>query len=116
MIDLTAMTNLAYIQSRAHYMQAIHLGLATKHFVSHMTCCLCQAQAYGAKNYDLVGHVWQRAMIILGLVCFPICGILLAIEKLLLLGGQTAAVAAMTAAYVRWAVPVHAHEGLLAWQ
>lgn len=65
---------------------------------------LC-GQAYGAKNYDLVGHVWQRAMIILGLVCIPICGMLLAIEKLLLLGGQTAAVAAMTAAYVRWSLP-----------
>ena len=62
-------------------------------------------QAFGAKSYDLVGHVWQRAMIILGLVCIPICGILLAAEKLLLLGGQTPAVAAMTAAYVRL-VPV----------
>lgn len=61
---------------------------------------LC-GQAFGAKNYDLVGHVWQRAMIILGLVCVPICGILLSTEKLLLLGGQTPAVAAMTAAYVR---------------
>ena len=58
-------------------------------------------QAYGAKSYDLVGHVWQRAMIILGLICIPICGVLLATEKLLLLGGQTPAVAAMTAAYVR---------------
>lgn len=59
------------------------------------------AQAYGAKSYDLVGHVWQRAMIILGLICIPICGVLLATEKLLLLGGQTPAVAVMTAAYVR---------------
>ena len=58
-------------------------------------------QAYGAKSYDLVGHVWQRAMIILGLICVPICGVLLATEKLLLLGGQTPAVAVMTAAYVR---------------
>lgn len=59
-------------------------------------------QAYGAKSYDLVGHVWQRAMLILALVCIPICGVLLATEKLLLLGGQAPAVAAMTAAYVRF--------------
>ncbi|KAL3136652.1 hypothetical protein ABBQ38_005893 [Trebouxia sp. C0009 RCD-2024] len=65
---------------------------------------LC-GQAYGAKSYDLVGLVWQRAMIILALICVPICGVLLAAEKLLLLGGQTPEVAAMTAAYVRWSVP-----------
>lgn len=40
-------------------------------------------------------------MIILALICVPICGVLLAAEKLLLLGGQTPEVAAMTAAYVR---------------
>ena len=40
-------------------------------------------------------------MIILALICVPICGVLLAAENLLLLGGQTAEVAAMTAAYVR---------------
>lgn len=68
---------------------------------AHVCIGLCCQQAYGAKSYDLVGHVWQRAMIILGLVCIPICGVLLATEKLLLLGGQTPAVAAMTAAYVR---------------
>ena len=68
---------------------------------AHVCIGLCCHQAYGAKSYDLVGHVWQRAMIILGLVCIPICGVLLATEKLLLLGGQTPAVAAMTAAYVR---------------
>lgn len=45
--------------------------------------------------------MWQRAMIILGLLCIPICGVLLATEKLLLLGGQMPTVAAMTAAYVR---------------
>ena len=68
---------------------------------AHVCIGLCCHQAYGAKSYDLVGHVWQRAMIILGLICVPICGVLLAIERLLLLGGQTPAVAAMTAAYVR---------------
>ena len=64
---------------------------------------LALAQAFGAKSFDLVGHVWQRAMIILGLICIPICGTLLATEKLLLIGGQTPDVAAMTAAYVRQA-------------
>lgn len=81
---------------------------------THVCIGLCCHQAYGAKSYGLVGHVWQRAMIILGLVCIPICGVLLATEKLLLLGGQTPAVAAMTAAYVRSADAhswVHAPHG-----
>lgn len=68
---------------------------------SSPSICAGNEQAYGAKSYDLVGLVWQRAVIILGLICIPICGVLLTAEKLLLLGGQTPEVAAMTAAYVR---------------
>lgn len=58
-------------------------------------------QAYGAKSYDLVGLVWQRAMIILGLLCIPICILLLTAEHILLAVGQAPAVAAMTAVYIR---------------
>lgn len=58
-------------------------------------------QAYGAKQYALVGHVWQRAMIIMGLLCIPISVLLLFAEPILLTTGQTPTVAAMTAAYIR---------------
>lgn len=59
------------------------------------------AQAYGAKQYALVGHVWQRALIIMGLMCIPISVLLLFAEPILLATGQTATVAAMTASYIR---------------
>ena len=58
-------------------------------------------QAYGAKQYALVGHVWQRAMIILGLLCIPISVLLLFAKPMLLATGQTQTVAAMTASYIR---------------
>ena len=58
-------------------------------------------QAYGAKQYALVGDVWQRAMIILGLLCIPISVLLLFAKPILLATGQTQTVAAMTASYIR---------------
>ena len=58
-------------------------------------------QAYGAKQFALVGHVWQRAMIILGILCIPISVLLLFAEPILLATGQTQTVAAMTASYIR---------------
>lgn len=58
-------------------------------------------QAYGAKQYALVGHVWQRAMIILGLLCIPISVLLFFAKPILLATGQTQTVAAMTASYIR---------------
>ena len=58
-------------------------------------------QAFGAKNYSMVGLVWQRSMIILGLISLPICGILVASKPLLLALGQTPAVAATTATFIR---------------
>lgn len=55
-------------------------------------------------------------MLILALVCIPICGVLLATEKLLLLGGQAPPVAAMTAAYVRFcSILCRAHDHSNVW-
>lgn len=62
-------------------------------------------QAFGAKQYAMVGHIWQRAIIILGLLCVPISVLLLFAEPILLATGQTATVAAMTGSYIRWALP-----------
>ncbi|KAL0044914.1 hypothetical protein WJX82_001888 [Trebouxia sp. C0006] len=62
-------------------------------------------QAYGAKKYALVGFVWQRAIIILGLLCVPVSVLLFFAKPLLLATGQTPTVAAMTSTYIRWALP-----------
>ena len=62
-------------------------------------------QAYGAGNYEAVGHWCQRAMVILGLVCIPISAVWLSAQPLLLALGQEVAVARMTAAYIRLLVP-----------
>ena len=59
-------------------------------------------QAFGARNYNMVGLVWQRSMIILGLVSVPICGILIASKSLLLALGQTEAIATTTSSYIRY--------------
>lgn len=48
-----------------------------------------RGQAYGAKQYPLVGYIWQRAIIILGLLCIPICVLLLFAQPILLATGQT---------------------------
>ena len=58
-------------------------------------------QAYGAKQYAMVGHIWQRAMIILGLLCVPISVLLLFATPILLATGQTTSVATMTGSYIR---------------
>eukprot|EP00891_Asterochloris_glomerata_P005927 jgi/Astpho2/5927/Aster-02415 len=65
---------------------------------------LC-GQAYGAKAYTVLGQVWQRAVLIMGLLCLPIAALWLSIGRLLLLMGQTPAVAEMTAAYMRLLIP-----------
>ena len=65
------------------------------------TICVCAMQAFGAKNYRMVGLVWQRAMIILSLACLPIGTVLLFSKHLLLMLGQTPAVADTTSTYIR---------------
>ncbi|DBB01484.1 TPA: hypothetical protein ACH3X1_000139 [Trebouxia sp. C0004] len=65
---------------------------------------LC-GQAYGAKNYMLVGLVYQRALLIVFLAAVPLATVLLFARPLLVLGGQTTEVAEMTSAYIRWNLP-----------
>ena len=61
---------------------------------------LC-SQAYGGKNYHLVGVYFQRAGLLLLLVCFPIWALWLNAESLLILLHQDAGVAAVAGKYLR---------------
>ena len=61
---------------------------------------LC-SQAYGGKNYRLVGVYFQRAGLLLLLVCFPIWALWLNAESLLILLHQDAGVAAVAGKYLR---------------
>ena len=61
---------------------------------------LC-SQAYGGKNYRLVGVYFQRAILLSLLVCFPIWALWLNAESILILLHQDAAVAAVAGKYLR---------------
>ena len=61
---------------------------------------LC-SQAYGGKNYRLVGVYFQRAILLSLLVCFPIWALWLNVESILILLHQDAAVAAIAGKYLR---------------
>ncbi|KAI6651532.1 hypothetical protein LOD99_5140 [Oopsacas minuta] len=61
---------------------------------------LC-SQAYGGKNYRIVGVYFQRASILCLLVCFPIWAMWLNTESLLILLHQDVEVAAIAGKYLR---------------
>ena len=61
---------------------------------------LC-SQAYGGKNYRLVGVYFQRAILLSLLVCFPIWALWLNAEPILVLLHQDAEVAVVTGKYLR---------------
>ena len=61
---------------------------------------LC-SQAYGGKNYHLVGVYFQRATLLCLLVCFPIWALWLNAEFLLILLHQDPEVAAVAGRYLR---------------
>ena len=61
---------------------------------------LC-SQAYGGKNYRLVGVYFQRATFLCLLVCFPIWALWLNAESLLILLHQDPEVAAVAGRYLR---------------
>lgn len=54
----------------------------------------------------MVGHIWQRAIVIMGLLCIPISVLLMFTEPILLATRQTPKVAAMTASYIRYSAVV----------
>uniref|UniRef100_A0A0E0M6Q5 Protein DETOXIFICATION n=1 Tax=Oryza punctata TaxID=4537 RepID=A0A0E0M6Q5_ORYPU len=65
---------------------------------------LC-GQAYGARQYHLLGVYKQRAMVVLAAACVPIALVWAFAGRVLLLLGQDAAIAAEAGAYARWMLP-----------
>jgi len=65
---------------------------------------LC-SQAFGAKQYKLVGLYCQRAALILTLLCFPIALVWLQAEKVLKLMGVEDEIAAMSLKYIMCLIP-----------
>uniref|UniRef100_A0A453T3X2 Protein DETOXIFICATION n=1 Tax=Aegilops tauschii subsp. strangulata TaxID=200361 RepID=A0A453T3X2_AEGTS len=65
---------------------------------------LC-GQAFGARQYHLLGLYKQRAMVVLALACVPIALVWANTAQILLLLGQDAAIAAEAGAYARWLLP-----------
>lgn len=65
---------------------------------------LC-GQAFGARQYHLLGVYKQRAMLVLALACVPIVLLWANTGRILLLMGQDAAIAAEAGAYARWLIP-----------
>lgn len=57
-------------------------------------------QAYGARNYKMLGLVLQRAMLVLLVCCIPIIALWFNMEPLLLQMHQAPAVAAGAARYL----------------
>jgi MATE family multidrug resistance protein len=65
---------------------------------------LC-GQAFGACQYRLLGVYKQRAMLVLAAACVPVALAWACAERILLLVGQDADVAAEAGAYARWLIP-----------
>eukprot|EP00227_Mantoniella_beaufortii_P003037 CAMPEP_0197611722 /NCGR_PEP_ID=MMETSP1326-20131121/55945_1 /TAXON_ID=1155430 /ORGANISM="Genus nov. species nov., Strain RCC2288" /LENGTH=286 /DNA_ID=CAMNT_0043180401 /DNA_START=120 /DNA_END=977 /DNA_ORIENTATION=- len=61
--------------------------------------------AYGAKSYATLGHVLQRALLILSIVTVPICAVWLHAEPLLLALGQDPTISQVSAGYLRGLIP-----------
>lgn len=66
---------------------------------------LC-GQAYGAKQYHLLGIYMQRAIIILVTASMPICLIWLNMERILLAMGQDPEIVRAAYSYTMWLIPV----------
>ncbi|CAM0884599.1 unnamed protein product [Alopecurus aequalis] len=65
---------------------------------------LC-GQAFGARQYHLLGVHKQRAMLVLALACVPIAVVWANTTQILLFLGQEPSIAAEAGAYARWLVP-----------
>jgi MATE family multidrug resistance protein len=65
---------------------------------------LC-GQAFGARQYHLLGVYNQRAMLVLALACVPIAAVWANTTRILLLLGQDSSIAAEAGAYARWLIP-----------
>uniref|UniRef100_A0ACD5XC71 Uncharacterized protein n=1 Tax=Avena sativa TaxID=4498 RepID=A0ACD5XC71_AVESA len=65
---------------------------------------LC-GQAFGARQYHLLGIYMQSAMVVLALACVPVALVWANTTKILLFLGQDEAIAAEAGAYARWLIP-----------
>ncbi|KAF8661726.1 hypothetical protein HU200_056677 [Digitaria exilis] len=65
---------------------------------------LC-GQAFGARQYSLLGVYKQRAMAVLGLTCVPIAFAWAHASRILVLLGQDARIAGEAGEYARWLIP-----------
>ncbi|KAG6532730.1 hypothetical protein ZIOFF_006580 [Zingiber officinale] len=70
-------------------------------------------QAFGAKQYHMLGIHMQRAMLILTLVCIPVSVIWFYTGSILSLFGQDPEIAAEAGAYSRWMIPTLFAYGLI---
>ena len=73
---------------------------------------LC-GQAYGARQYHLLGIYKQRAMLILTLVSIPVAVLWFYTGSVLLLVGQDEDIAMEAGTYARWMIPALFAYGLL---
>jgi MATE family multidrug resistance protein len=65
---------------------------------------LC-GQAFGARQYHLLGVYKQRAMLVIGLACVPFALVWANAGRILVFLRQDPAVAAEAGAYARWLIP-----------
>ncbi|XP_074562808.1 protein DETOXIFICATION 16 [Curcuma longa] len=70
-------------------------------------------QAFGAKQYHMLGIHMQRAMLVLTLVCIPVAVIWFYTGPILSLFGQDPEIAAEAGAYSRWMIPTLFAYGLI---
>ena len=98
------------VRARLHLLQSDCIPqYSTARRVLHTACCtgfghqfcLGLLQAFGAKAYHEVGHIWQRAALILWVTCLPITVLWLFSEQLLLASGQEPPVAELGALFLK---------------
>ncbi|KAI9174554.1 hypothetical protein LWI28_019158 [Acer negundo] len=73
---------------------------------------LC-GQAYGAKQYHMLGIYMQRAMIVLTLVSFPVAGLWGCTEQIFTIFKQDPKISLHAGTYARWLIPSILPFGLL---
>ncbi|XP_060670780.1 protein DETOXIFICATION 16-like [Ziziphus jujuba] len=70
-------------------------------------------QAYGAKQYHMLGVHMQRAMLVLLLICFPIALLWSCTEQIFMLLKQEPEISTQAGIYCRWLIPSIFPYGLL---
>lgn len=73
---------------------------------------LC-GQAYGGKQYEMLGIHMQRAMVVLSLICIPIALLWASIEQILTILKQDPLISEQAGIYGKWLIPSIIPYGLL---